>query len=380
MRQETNKEMDLLLRRLGRQQDVFAPDAEDHLDADELNAFAENVLPATTRTRYTEHLAECARCRELVVQLTAAAGVITAHQIAKVTEPSGLKKFLASLLSPMVLRYAAPALGLIVVAVIGLVVMRRNAARDQVSQVQPQPAQINALDSTNDSYRTQPQAGLTSESPARGDTSVAKLSDSTPAKPAPVPETTPATREENAPPPKTEVNKVEIRPQSQPVTATDSVKVASADDERKQKNEAEPSKQEADVTVAPKEVAKRDFEAGRADTKKAPATVVARSRPAKPAVGDLSGAQAGAGPGNYQRDGEDKDSSDTRSIAGHYFRKQRGIWTDTTYDGSKETMIVTRNSEGYRALIADEPAIKTIADQLDGQIIVVWKGRIYRIR
>jgi hypothetical protein len=30
-------------------------------------------------------------------------------------------------------------------------------------------------------------------------------------------------------------------------------------------------------------------------------------------------------------------------------------------------------------LIADEPAIKTIADQLDGEIIVVWKGRAYHI-
>ena len=71
MKQETNNEMDLLLRRLGRQQDIFAPDAGDHLDADELTAYAENVLPVKTRARYTEHLAECSRCRELVVRLSA---------------------------------------------------------------------------------------------------------------------------------------------------------------------------------------------------------------------------------------------------------------------------------------------------------------------
>ena len=103
--------MDLLLRRLGRQQDVFAPDAEDHLDADELNAYAENALPAQTRLRYTAHIAECSRCRDLVVQLSGAAGLVVAEQSVKVAEPSGWKKFLASLLSPMVLRYAAPALG-----------------------------------------------------------------------------------------------------------------------------------------------------------------------------------------------------------------------------------------------------------------------------
>jgi len=43
-------------------------------------------------------------------------------------------------------------------------------------------------------------------------------------------------------------------------------------------------------------------------------------------------------------------------------------------------MTVTRGSEGYRTLVADEPAIKTIADELDGEIIVVWKNRTYRIR
>jgi hypothetical protein len=41
---------------------------------------------------------------------------------------------------------------------------------------------------------------------------------------------------------------------------------------------------------------------------------------------------------------------------------------------------LTRGSEQYRALVADEPAIKNIADQLDGEIVVVWKGRAYRIR
>ena len=43
-------------------------------------------------------------------------------------------------------------------------------------------------------------------------------------------------------------------------------------------------------------------------------------------------------------------------------------------------MNLTRGSERYRALIADEPEIKQIADQLDGEFIVVWKGRAYRIR
>src|SRR5690348_12508706 len=52
MKEETNNEMDLLLRRLGRRGDTPTSDTKgdvDHLDADELNAYAENVLPAAAQ-------------------------------------------------------------------------------------------------------------------------------------------------------------------------------------------------------------------------------------------------------------------------------------------------------------------------------------------
>jgi len=100
----------------------------------------------------------------------------------------------------------------------------------------------------------------------------------------------------------------------------------------------------------------------------------------------LGGASAPvAGVAKVRRDGADedkeadKDAAETRSVAGHHFRKQRGIWVDTAYD-SREAMVVARGSESFRTLIADEPSLKTIADQLDGEIIVLWKGRAYRIR
>src|SRR6185369_517169 len=95
-------------------------------DADELNSYAENALPRAARARYTEHLAECSRCRELVVQLSSAAGVVVAEEPSRALARSGLSKFLASLFSPMVLRYAVPAMGLIVVALIGFTVFRRQ--------------------------------------------------------------------------------------------------------------------------------------------------------------------------------------------------------------------------------------------------------------
>src|SRR5436190_10750145 len=111
MKQGTNNEIDLLLRRLSRREEGSDSAADkQHLDADELSSYAENALPAAARARYTEHLAECASCRRVVAQLSSSVGVVAFAESAKVSAPAVLRKFLASLFSPLVLRYAVPAL------------------------------------------------------------------------------------------------------------------------------------------------------------------------------------------------------------------------------------------------------------------------------
>jgi hypothetical protein len=77
---------------------------------------------------------------------------------------------------------------------------------------------------------------------------------------------------------------------------------------------------------------------------------------------------------------KDKDAGVTRNVGGRRFRRHSGVWVDTAYDSNSAIVNVTRGTEQYRALIGDEPGIKTIADQLEGTVIVVWKGRTYRIR
>src|SRR6185369_4259179 len=100
------------------------------------------------------------------------------------------------------------------------------------------------------------------------------------------------------------------------------------------------------------------------------------SRPPK-AADKVSGIASAGSVADLKRD---ELSANTRSVAGRRFQKKGGVWIDTAYDSSKDTVTLTRGSEQYRALVADEPEIKTIADELDGEIIVVWKGHTYRIR
>jgi hypothetical protein len=90
--------------------------------------------------------------------------------------------------------------------------------------------------------------------------------------------------------------------------------------------------------------------------------------------------QAGRTLGMVNKAEKDRDDGVMRSVAGRRFRKQSGMWVDTEYSSDNKIFDVARGSERYRSLVADEPEIKRIADELDGLVIVVWKGRTYRIR
>jgi hypothetical protein len=85
---------------------------------------------------------------------------------------------------------------------------------------------------------------------------------------------------------------------------------------------------------------------------------------------------------NARRDaaGADEDSTETtRSVAGRRFRQQNGVWIDTSYNSSRQTVKVKRGSEQYRALVADEPVIGTVSNSFGGDVIVVVRSKAYYI-
>jgi hypothetical protein len=141
---------------------------------------------------------------------------------------------------------------------------------------------------------------------------------------------------------------------------------------------AENQKEPVAETRPAKEEARKleDYDAA-ANAPKAQAAPQAR-RARMPGVGAVAGGAAGRD-NQPKDDNETKQNSETRQVAGRTFRKVKGVWTDSAYDG-RETTNLSRGSEQFRALVADEPGLRTIAEQLDGQIVVVWKGRAYRIR
>src|SRR5437764_25246 len=180
MREGFDKEIDSLLRRRARAAAVArprgnganAPQADAHLDADELSAFAEGSLPAPARVNAASHLADCDECRSTVVSLARAAGVegelekrAAVPASAASAKRAPRREWLASLFAPRVLRYAAPALALLLVAAVTFVALRSRRGEERLAQRAANAAAPRA-DITNDQKEAETNGALQSSSDA----------------------------------------------------------------------------------------------------------------------------------------------------------------------------------------------------------------------
>src|SRR5881275_868877 len=148
MKEAFDKEIDSLLRRHVRAgaearasgEGERAARAAAHLDADELSAFAEGALPPSARLAAVSHLADCGECRGLVVSLSRAAGMEgelekrAASTQLEPAKPARRREWLSALFAPRVLRYAAPALAVCLVAAVSFVALRSRRDKAELAR------------------------------------------------------------------------------------------------------------------------------------------------------------------------------------------------------------------------------------------------------
>jgi len=374
--------IDHLLRNIGARAEESAREnlSGEHLDADELNSYAEGVLPQATHARFTTHLADCRQCRRFVSDLTASAGVRAPEGIATNKVTSSVWEKLGLLFSLPVLRYAMPAIILTALIAISFIVLQQRRGLDYVARNETSNASPENLlsDRNNEPATTQNAEGIVernkeskkaeihqkeseANTPAAGvgadqddagwrsDGKEDRLAKAAPAiaQPSYAPEPSAA-----APPPqpRTAVSEESVKEQDRVQPGS----VAGGN-----RNEAlAQSKDEADA---------------------GPVTVGSVQR----APSDRRNTQGLAAGREAKRTNEKMRSEvneQTRTVAGRHFRRQGNAWVDTTYDSSRPTVNMTRGSEPFEELVKDEPEIRRITEQLGGEVIVVWKGRAYRIR
>lgn len=390
MSQKANNDIDILLRKLSRQnRDALKALQEGqhtehaHLDADELNAYAENALPGALRARYTEHLTECTSCRKIVTQLSLASAVVVPGRVEE-AKPSALKTFLAGLLSPSVFRYAIPAMAILVVVTIAWFAVQRQApSPSEVAQkvssgsnAPPTQAELNTNASSDNA-----QPNLLSNTREQRSRAGEKAADARPeaqeAEPKEAEEKKLAAtaaddlrnrqdlkRDQPQPPvaaPAGAGATVEVRESPKP----DAAAARRAEVAQKKESDADKNK----VMTEPQDRVSTQS----APPPKSPATRSANKR----AISVGSETTRSVLRENTAKD--ESEGTEVRTVGGHRFHKKGEVWVDSQYSSQPITN-VSRGSEQYRALVADEPGIRSIAEQLKSEFIVVWNGRAYRIR
>ena len=426
MKRTDSTEMDRLLRRHFRRDGETLRDASDreaqesksaaHMDADEMNAYAEGALPEAARSRYFAHLADCDDCRKLVTELALASGAGSFEKRASVAEvpPSkSWREWLAALLSPPVLRYGVPALALFAVIIVAIVAMRarregsytaqnKEATRNSALSTSPSSnsaAETSTATTAEDHANANASSNSTTTAPAITEQSQTEIS------PAATPAPPKAAAEENTPVASPSIaaknqaqsggildKKLEDRPEEeaksndalagtaaapQPApplakpAPTDADDIAKRDEQRRKKVTTKEADETVTVTNGASVATTQTTAAESPRSRKAASRStqnMAIMRPSSPAS-ESSGAVSG----------KDKDNpSDTRTVGGHSFRRQGSAWVDTAYNSARPTISIARGSEQYRALLADEPGLRAIAQQLSGEVIVVWGNKAYR--
>ena len=386
MNREPNNNIDILLRKLGRRQNGSLDSSggdqhevtSEHLDADELNAYAERALPASVRARYTEHLADCNACRQIVTQLSFSSVPVAVHEHTDHPSSSGWKNALAMLFSPFVIRYAVPTMAVVMLAAIAWIVVSRRPALEQIAsntgkqaqaEQEAQPVAEKALPTRANTQ--QPKQSIAPEQPTASPHE--ERSSERPAKAVGEIRETEEVAKRDQPPAKAP---------APPAATTGTVAARpTASDVERNRTEVQ-KKTEGQVAAArqPIQQESRTYDStrsGPAQTQQAPREAPAqRTAQATRELGrqDLARDEA------KEKDQAGDDGADVRTIAGRRFTRRGSLWIDSAYRDGQATVSVTRGSEQFRALIGDEPGLKTIVEQLSGDVIVVWKGRAYRFR
>jgi hypothetical protein len=371
---EFDKEIDALLRKA---QPPAAPTRGAHMDADAMNAFAEGAMPEAIRKTYTAHLSDCDSCRKALSQvallnepiaMTAVAATAAAPFAAPIPARRSVVPWYRSLFSTPGL---AAAFGVLVLAfggVLAYLITQRGAATDTSVAMQKE---------VSNSAASAPYAGIESNAGMNANASSATSNRSTTNKTA----HTAAASSTNSTT-KTTVD----QPVGSASNAVASNTMASGTAPSQPPVAAAPASKPADALVAGGSVAaEKSKDEAKTEQDRREDKEAIRNRALSedsPARGTMT-AKKVAGPGrsagqvqNQVQANAQSEMAVTRKVAGKTFHSSSGAWYDSAYHGQSTTNI-RRGSDEFKKL---DSGLRSIANELGGVVVVVWKDKAYRIQ
>lgn len=403
-----DKEIDALLRQTAKGETVFASnDANptvrnqqfEHLDADEISAFAENALPNKARMRITEHLADCDPCRKTLsntMLLNAEAETDAAFSAVSTAEPETVAipaPWYKKLFGFQGLAYGLGALVILFAGFTAFILLQNmSAGNSEISQADKTARNLEGVPSENepmsatdsDNYKmaanTSTVANSAAESyeeKAESDSNTASIYQnesqdgtiSTERKQS-VDDNISLNKERNDEASGFGLSKNPAKPMS---AATPLARrgldnkpapVMSDSEAREVDRDESPLEETADKMSSAE--SPKDAQTYSSDREKSalPAAKKSKKNEAKQDRPQISGDSASGR------------SNKTRQAGGKNFRLANGVWYDTAYKNQKTTN-VRRGSNDYKNL---DSGLRSIAEQFRETVVVVWETKAYRIQ
>lgn len=362
-----DKEIDALLRQTAQGESVFTGNNQ-HLDADEISAFAENASPEKAKQLYTKHFAECERCRKILSNVIALNSEnVSAEEtknVAALAPPPWYRKLFAY---PN-LAFTMGALILVFSGLVAFVVLQNGSRSAEVSQVSERQPSGKGMASDGDAAAPETNFSNSSSFNSASTANSASVYSSNSA--AANASTNSATRNFNS-------SAVSNRPNASPNQTL-------KEEPRREDEAAKNKTASQENNFAAGSVAEEKQERAKANDKETEADAAPKPAPVKsapparksdqPDALDRSGAAADTS--NARAKKTAAQDAETTTSGGKIFRRQNNIWVDAAYKGQAATNI-SRGTKEYKKLDA---GLRSIAENLGGTVIVVWKEKAYRIQ
>lgn len=377
MEVDFDKEIDALMRSSGGGRTITISEfAAPHIDADTLNAFAENALPDAARKGYMTHLADCDGCRKTfaeLISMNAEAEPVSAVSAIPVAIAETSVPWYKSLFAVQNLAYGMGALVIAFAGFIGYNVLQNTGMGDSaasVSKVSDQRPASGPMVADADSENFAANTTSNASSAANANTAVSANKQVQPAELA------------KGSAANTIVGKDVAIATERPAMSADGADVTAAPPPF-------PAAAAPEKRPEPKELLSETDKAK--DDSQGYELKVQKQQDQMPSAGNMPNTQAGPSR-NVQRDNRasgERESAKKRSIpafgraaspsktvSGKNFSQRDNVWYDSSYNGQGTTNI-RRGTEDYRKL---DSGLRSIAESLDGVVVVVWKAKAFRIQ
>ncbi|MFV0387750.1 MAG: hypothetical protein ACK5NT_03255 [Pyrinomonadaceae bacterium] len=363
MTNEFDNEIDAILKSAVKAGGFDTKVFENHPDADEIAAYAENSVTGNLRHKLTSHFSDCDRCRTILsntVKLNTEHSEKNPHVAPKTkaaeTGKKGALPWYKSIFSTKNLVFGLSAAVLLLVGAFGFFALRQTTNPETATVKDMSTAPSGSNETAQSAEANSSELSKSSPETENGDVSNSEIAQLEPLRSKQITPEKPISKNPqtngSSVADKGETKGKETVSSSEPTPNVDNI----APPPPAPKGKTESADMEIFESGVPRDTPRR--QPGKP-------SVVAKNRSpvTRQTGGSIDSAEVADG------------AATTRTVSGKKFERRNGVWYDSAYNGQK-TINVKRGSDEYKQADA---SVKSAGDALSGTVVIISGSKAYRI-